>query len=69
MNVIESIYSERKKHLKIFLKDSVVKNSKHADYIGDLLLENICVDIFNDDKLCKHHHLLKLNYFIISHNN
>jgi len=62
MSVIDSIYSERKKHLKIFLKDSLKKIQKE-DYIGDLLLENICVDIFNDDKLCKHRLYTEIKLF------
>ena len=62
MDVIDSIYSDRKKHLKDFLKDSLKKIQKE-NYIGDLVLENICVDIFNDDELCKHRIYTEIKLF------
>lgn len=50
--VINNLYSERKEHLKVFIKESLKKIMKE-EYIGDLVLNNILIDIFRDDDLCK----------------
>jgi len=50
--VINNLYSERKEHLKVFIKESLKKIMKE-EYIGDLVLNNILIDIFRDDELCK----------------
>jgi len=50
-NVVRSIYSDKKPHLKDFLKGSL-KELMKDDYIGDLALLNICNEIFEDDELC-----------------
>ena len=50
-NAVEEIYTQRKDHLKDFLKISLKKVMKD-DYCGDLIVINICTDIFNDDELC-----------------
>ena len=49
--VVTSIYSDKKPHLKEFLKGSL-KELMKEDYIGDLSLLNICNEIFEDDELC-----------------
>ena len=49
--VVKSIYSDKKPHLKDFLKGSL-KELMKDDYIGDLALLNICNEIFEDDELC-----------------
>ncbi len=49
--VIQSIYTDRKTHLKEYLKMSL-KSIMEDDYIGDLFVNNICNDIFSDDELC-----------------
>ena len=51
-NVIESLYDSNKNHLKQFLKDSL-KEILQEDYPGDLVINNICYEIFEDDDLCK----------------
>ena len=51
-SVVDKIYTDRKPHLRTFLKTSLQQLMKE-DYIGDLLLTNICTDIFSDDELCK----------------
>lgn len=51
-SVINSLYSDRKEHLKIFIKESL-KKIMGEDYIGDLLVNNMLIDIFRDDELCK----------------
>ena len=50
--VISKLYSERKEHLKGFIKESLKKIMKE-EYIGDLVLNNLLIDIFRDDDLCK----------------
>lgn len=50
--VINSLYSDRKEHLKTFIKESLKKIMKD-EYIGDLLVNNMLIDIFRDDDLCK----------------
>lgn len=50
--VINNLYLERKEHLKVFIKESLKKIMKE-EYIGDLVLNNILIDIFRDDDLCK----------------
>ena len=50
--VINNLYSERKEHLKVFIKTSLKKIMKE-EYIGDLFVNNILIDIFRDDDLCK----------------
>lgn len=51
-DVISSLYSERKEHLKEFIKTSLKKIMKE-EYVGDLVINNILIDIFRDDQLCK----------------
>ena len=50
-NAVEEIYTSRKDHLKDFLKLSL-KQIMKENYCGDLVVINICTDIFNDDDLC-----------------
>ena len=50
-SAVEKIYTERKSHLQSFLQ-TTLKNIMKEDYIGDLVVVNICTDIFNDDELC-----------------
>ena len=50
-SVVKEIYSSRKDHLKDFLKLSL-KQIMKENYCGDLVVINICTDIFNDDDLC-----------------
>jgi len=50
-NVVKTIYLEKKDHLKSFLKKTL-KEIMKDEYVGDLVVGNICNDIFNDDELC-----------------
>jgi hypothetical protein len=50
--VISQLYTERKEHLKGFVKESLKKMLK-GDYPGDLVVLNILMEIFADDELCK----------------
>ena len=50
--VISELYSQRKDHLKEFIKSSL-KEIMKDDYVGDLVINNMLIDIFRDDELCK----------------
>tara|TARA_Y100000996_G_scaffold410408_1_gene392739 strand:+ start:1894 stop:2205 length:312 start_codon:yes stop_codon:yes gene_type:complete len=49
-NIVIQLYSERKDHLKSFIKNSLQELYKE-NYPGDIVINNILFDIFNDDKL------------------
>lgn len=51
-SVISELYSQRKDHLKEFIKSSL-KKIMGDDYVGDLVINNMLIDIFRDDELCK----------------
>ena len=57
--VIDTLYDSKKDHLKQFLKDSL-KELLKDDYPGDLVINNICYDIFQDDDLCKNRVLVEI---------
>ena len=60
--IIDSIYIDKKKHLQQFLKDSL-KEIMKDEYIGDLVVNNICYDIFNDDELCKNRLVMEIKIY------
>lgn len=49
--VVKKIYLEKKDNIKEFLTTSL-KKIMGKDYIGDLFVNNICIEIFRDDELC-----------------
>jgi hypothetical protein len=51
-SVVSTLYTERKEHLKIFIKESLKKLLKE-EYPGDLVVLNILLEIFSDDELCE----------------
>jgi len=60
--VIGTIYSDKKKELKIWLKDCLKKLQKE-NYMGDLAFNQICLEIFQDDNLCKERLILEIKLF------
>ena len=52
MNVIETLYTDKKEHLKEFIKSSL-KIMMKDDYPGDQTIANLTLNIFSDDDLCK----------------
>mgnify|MGYP003330164011 CR=1 FL=1 len=50
-DVIVSLYSSKKDHLRSYLKYTL-KAMMKENYVGDLVVNNICVDIFSDDEIC-----------------
>jgi hypothetical protein len=61
-SVIDSLYTEKKSHIKVFLKNSL-KEIMKDEYIGDLLVDNICYDIFNDDDICKNRLIMEIRLY------
>jgi len=60
--VISELYSQRKEHLKEFIKSSLRKIMKD-EYVGDLLINNMLIDIFRDDELCKNRIKLEITKY------
>ena len=60
--IIEEIYSTKKIILKNFIKNSL-KEILKKDYIGDLVLENIFIEMFNDELLCKNRLILEIKLY------
>ena len=50
--VVKRIYTEKKGNIKEFLTSSLKEEIMKDDYIGDLFVNNICIEIFRDDELC-----------------
>lgn len=57
--VITQLYTDRKEHLKVFLKQSL-KDLLKEEYPGDLVVLNIFMNIFEDDNLCKNRLVLEI---------
>ena len=51
-NVIDILYTQKKNHLKQFIQKSMKELLKN-EHPGDLIINNIIIDIFRDDNLCK----------------
>ena len=60
--VVKKIYQEKKSNIKEFLTTSL-KKIMGEDYIGDLFVNNICIDIFRDDQLCTNRIILEIKNY------
>tara|TARA_B100000519_G_C13935543_1_gene293539 strand:+ start:86 stop:406 length:321 start_codon:yes stop_codon:yes gene_type:complete len=60
--IVDRLYIERKPHLKAFIMSSM-KQIMGEDYIGDLFINNILNDVFNDDEVCKNRIILEIKQF------
>jgi len=60
--VVNLIYTDRKPHLKDFLKNSL-KQVMGQEYIGDLGVQSICNDIFSDDDFCQNRIIIEINLY------
>tara|TARA_Y100000389_G_scaffold166377_1_gene171125 strand:- start:35 stop:385 length:351 start_codon:yes stop_codon:yes gene_type:complete len=67
-SVIDSLYTEKKSHIKGFLKNSL-KEIMKGEYVGDLVVDNICFDIFNDDEICKNRLIMEIRIYQQKKNN
>ena len=60
--VVNNIYIGRKTHLKKFIISSM-KEIMKEEYIGDLFINNILIEVFRDDQLCKNRIILEIKEF------
>ena len=49
--VITQLYTDRREHLKVFIKQSL-KQMLGDEYPGDLVILNVLVNVFEDDEYC-----------------
>ena len=61
-SIIGELYSSRKTHLKGFITESM-KQIMKDDYCGDLFINNILIDIFRDDAICKNRIILEIKEY------
>ena len=60
--VVKKIYQEKKLNIKNFLTVSL-KKIMGEDYIGDIFVNNICIDVFRDDDLCTNRIILEIKNY------
>ena len=60
--VVEKLYNEKKDHLKIFLKQSLKELLKDR-YPGDLTINTMIINIFEDDELCINRLILEIKIY------
>ena len=60
--VISSLYTDRKEHLRGFIIKSMKEIIKY-EYCGDLIVNNILIDVFRDDTLCKNRIILEIREY------
>ena len=60
--VISSLYTDRKDHLRGFIIKSM-KEIMKDEYCGDLIVNNILIDVFRDDTLCKNRIILEIREY------
>ena len=57
--VIGVLFESRKEHIKIFIKESLKKLLKD-EYPGDQTIQNILLNIFQDEELCKNRLIVEI---------
>ena len=60
--IINTIYIDRKDHIKIFILDALKKMLKE-EYPGDQTIKNLLINIFQDDELCKNRLLIEIKVY------
>ena len=60
--IIDELYSNRKDHIKIFIKDSLIQLLKD-EHPGDSVINTILREIFEDDELCKTRILVEIQTY------
>lgn len=58
-NVISELFESRKDHIKEFIKGSLKKLLKD-EYPGDQTIQNILLNIFQDEELCKNRLIVEI---------
>jgi hypothetical protein len=61
-DVIDELYTEKKEHLKVFIKSSLQVMLKD-NYPGDQVVTNLILNIFADDELCKNRLCLEIKVY------
>ena len=59
-NVVNELYSQKKEHIQVFVKDSLVvmlKDEMPEEYI----INNLLSEVFRDDELCKNRLAMEIN--------
>ena len=61
-SIIETLYSDKKEHLKQFIRSSLQIMMKN-EYPGDQTINNLMLNIFTDDELCKNRLYLEIKIY------
>ena len=61
-SVVKQIYTERKEHLKSFVKESL-KELMKDNPPNDLIVNNILIDVFRDDEFCINRIVIEIKLF------
>ena len=59
-NVVNELYSQKKEHIQVFVKDSLkimLKDEMPEEYI----INNLLSEVFRDDELCKNRLAMEIN--------
>jgi hypothetical protein len=60
--IVTELYTNRKDHLRVFLKESL-KQLMGSEYPGDLPVLNILVSVFEDDQLCINRLIMEIQVY------
>ena len=58
-NIVNTLYTEKKDHIQIFVKDSLKIMLKN-DIPDDFIVNNLLSEIFRDDELCKNRLIMEI---------
>jgi len=58
-NVVNTLYTEKKDHIQVFVKDSL-KLMLKEEMPKEFIINNILSDIFRDDELCKNRLIMEI---------
>lgn len=58
--VISELFESRKEHIKEFIKQSLKKILKKDEYPGDQTIQNLLLNIFQDENLCKNRLIVEI---------
>jgi|TARA_B100000900_G_scaffold403328_1_gene410284 hypothetical protein len=58
-SVVTQLYTERREHLKVFVKQSL-KQMLGDEYPGDLVILNVLLNVFEDDEYCVNRLVLEI---------
>ena len=64
-SVVTQLYTERREHLKVFVKQSL-KQMLGEEYPGDLVILNVLMSVFEDDEYCINRLVLEIRDHQIS---